>query len=387
VWPGGSSTLLTVPITALDTFLPSAQVISGVHLREGAGMARRTAIGLDIGTSVVRAAELSFGRGGTTLEHFGQVVLPEGAVRDGEVVDGEAVTRCIKHLWSAAGFSHKRVVLGMANKLVIVRQLDLPWMERSELRSSLAFHLADFPLPFPVEESELDFFPLEELTDDQGARQLRGLLVAAQHDTVLAHVTCVQDAGLKAESVDLTSFAVLRSMGRQTELDVATEALIDVGARVTNVVVHSAGLPRFVRIQLIGGQDITDAVSERLGVPLERAEGMKQHYGRTSSGDELTDVSDTVATRIQDFVEEIRNSLDYYAGSNPGAHVERIVLSGGGSRLEGLADRLCEGTGLPVMVGDPLRPLLIGRTGLDDEQLEFIKPLAAVPVGLALGAI
>jgi type IV pilus assembly protein PilM len=356
-------------------------------------MARRTAIGLDIGTSVVRAAELSFGRGGTTLEHFGQVVLPEGAVRDGEVVDGGAVTKALKHLWSAAGFSHKRVVLGVANQRVIVRQLDLPWMERAELRNSLPFHLADFPLPFPLEESELDFFPLEEIGGsdsaggESGNRQLRGLLVAAHRDTVMSHVRAAEQAGLKVDSVDLTSFAVLRSMGRQTELTVGTEALIDVGARVTNVIVHSAGLPRFVRIQLIGGQDVTDAVAETLGVPLERAEGMKQHFGRYGTGDELADISAAVTNTAQEFVDEIRNSLDYYGAAHPGAAVERIVVSGGGSRLDGLVELLAEGTGLPVVTGDPLRPLVIGRTGLDDDQLEFIKPLAAVPVGLALGAI
>jgi type IV pilus assembly protein PilM len=349
-------------------------------------MARRTAIGLDIGTSVVRAAELSFARGGITLDRFGQVVLPEGAVRDGEVVDEEAVTAAIKHLWSATGFSHKRVVLGVANQRVIVRQMDLPWMEQSELRRSLAFHVADF-LPIAVEQSVLDFFPLEEITDEHGQRMLRGLLVAAQRDTVLANVRCAEQAGLRVSSVDLTSFAVLRSMGRQTDLTVGTEALIDVGARVTNIVVHSAGVPRFVRIMLMGGQDVTDAVSEQLGVPLQQAEGMKQHFARYSSGDELAMVSRTVATTAQDFVDEIRGSLDYYGAANPGAPVERIVMSGGGSRLEGLIDRLATSTRLPVISGDPLWPLRIGRTGLDQDQLDFIKPLAAVPVGLALGAI
>jgi type IV pilus assembly protein PilM len=349
-------------------------------------MARRTAIGLDIGTSVVRAAELSFGRGGITLDRFGQVVLPEGAVRDGEVVDEEAVTAAVKHLWAATGFTHKRVVLGVANQRVIVRQMDLPWMEQAELRSSLAFHVADF-LPIAVELSVLDFYPLEEITNDAGSRMLRGLLVAAQRDTVTANVRCAEQAGLQVDSVDLTSFAVLRSMGRQTDLTVGTEALIDVGARVTNIVVHSAGLPRFVRILLMGGQDVTDAVSEQLGVTLERAEGMKQHFATYGTGEELAMVSRTVATTAQDFVDEIRGSLDYYASSNPGAPVERIILSGGGSRLEGLADRLGNGTRLPVIPGDPLWPLRMGKTGLDQDQLDFIKPLAAVPVGLALGAI
>ena len=349
-------------------------------------MARRTAIGLDIGTSVVRAAELSLGRGGTTLDRFGQVVLPEGAVRDGEVVDEEAVTAALKHLWTATGFTHKRVVLGVGNQRVIVRQMDLPWMEQAELRKSLAFHVADF-LPIAVEQSVLDFFPLEEVTDDNGARMLRGLLVAAQRDTVLSNVRCAENAGLKVTSVDLTSFAVLRAMGRQTDLTVSTEALIDVGARVTNIIVHSASVPRFVRILLMGGQDVTDAVSEQLGVPLEQAEGMKQHFATYGTGEELAMVSRTVATTAQDFVDEIRGSLDYYASSTPGNPVERIVISGGGSRLEGLIERLATSTRLPVIAGDPLYPLRMGRTGLDQDQLDFIKPLAAVPVGLALGAI
>jgi type IV pilus assembly protein PilM len=349
-------------------------------------MARRTAIGLDIGTSVVRAAELSYGRGGTTLDRFGQVVLAEGAVRDGEVVDEEAVTAALKHLWAATGFTHKRVVLGVANQRVIVRQMDLPWMEQAELRKSLAFHVADV-LPIAVELSVLDFFPLEEVTDEKGARMLRGLLVAAQRDTVLANVRCAEHAGLKVTSVDLTSFAVLRAMGAQTDLAVGTEALIDVGARVTNIVVHSAGVPRFVRILLMGGQDVTDAVSEQLGVPLEQAEGMKQHFANYGTGEELAMVSRTVATTAQDFVDEIRGSLDYYASSNPEAPIERIVVSGGGSKLEGLIERLAGSTRLPVISGDPLRPLRMGKTGLDKDQLEFIKPLAAVPVGLALGAI
>lgn len=348
-------------------------------------MARRTAIGLDIGTSVVRAAEVSFGRGGLTLDKFGQVVLPEGAVRDGEVVDVEAVSDSLRQLWSATGFGHKRVVMGVANQRVIVRQLDLPWMEPAELRAGLAFQVQDF-LPMPVDQAVLDFFPLEQITGEDG-RLLRGLLVAAARETVMANFRCAERAGLTVTGVDLTSFAVLRAMGRQTTLEVETEALIDIGARVTNIVVHSAGMPRFVRILLMGGQDVTDAVAERMGVSLDHAEGLKQHFARFSSGEELTVVADAVATTAQDFVDEIRGSLDYYGASNPGAPVERIVLSGGGSRLDGLIDRLTAVTRLPVIDGDPLSSLRVGNTGLDDEQIEFIKPLAAVPVGLALGAI
>ena len=86
-------------------------------------------------------------------------------------------------------------------------------------------------------------------------------------------------------------------------------------------------------------------------------------------------------------MDEIRSSLDYYAASNPGIPVQRIVISGGGSRLDGLRDRLSAATRLDVTAGDPLASMRIGRTGLDTDQLEFVKPLAVVPVGLALGAL
>jgi type IV pilus assembly protein PilM len=349
-------------------------------------MAPRTAIGLDIGTSVVRAAELSIGRSGVTLERFGQVVLPEGAVRDGEVVDHEPVVDCVRQLWSATGFSHKRVVMGVANQRVIVRQLDLPWMAPDELRVSLAFQVQDF-LPIPLEAAVLDFYPLEEFASEGGGRMLRGLLVAAARETVLANVRCAERAGLTCQSVDLTPFAVLRAMGRQSGLEVETEALIDIGARVTNIVVHSAGVPRFVRILLMGGQDITDAVAERLGVAASEAEALKQQAGMIGGTDQLVEIAGAVAPTAQDFVDEIRGSLDYYAASTPANPVERIVLCGGGARLGGLPERLGAITRLPVVEGNPLTTLRIGNTGLDEQQIDFVKPLAAVPVGLALGAL
>ena len=239
-----------------------------------------------------------------------------------------------------------------------------------------------------VDAAVLDFFPIEETVGESGGRNLSGLLVAASRDTVLANVQCAERAGLTCVSVDLASFAVLRSMGRHTGPDIETEALIDVGARVTNVVVHSAGVPRFVRILLMGGQDVTDAVAERLGVPSQQAEGLKQQLVVADQGtEEFAAVQRAVATTAQEFVDEIRGSLDYYAASSPASPVERIVISGGGSRLEGLVERLASSTRLPVVSGDPLSSLRIGKTGLDDRQLDFVKPLAAVPVGLALGAI
>ncbi len=351
-------------------------------------MAGRSAIGLDIGTSGVRAAELTFGKGDITLEKFGQVALPEGAVRDGEVVNPDVVASAIKQLWAHTKFSSKKVVIGVANQKVIVRQVDLPWMPLGELKKSLGYQVQDF-VPMPVEQAVLDFHPLEELDADNGNRVLRGLLVAASRDMVNASIESVQKAGLTAVMVDLTSFAVIRSLADADHLGMGAnvEALVDIGARVTNIVVHQGGVPRFVRILLMGGQDVTDAVAERMGVPQDQAEALKQQLAAGLAGDGM-DVQ--AAQRVIEavsatFVDEVRGSLDYYLASSGSAPISRLVVTGGGARLGGLAQRLQTATRTQVHIGSPMTGIQIGRTGLTPEQISFVEPLAAVPVGLALG--
>jgi type IV pilus assembly protein PilM len=257
----------------------------GLGMGEGAVVAGRTAIGLDIGTSGVRAAELSLGKDELTLAKFGQVALPEGAVRDGEVMDVDVVAAKIRQLWSHTRFSSKKVVIGVANSKVIVRQVDLQWLPPKELKAALGYQVQDF-IPIPVEQAVLDFLTLEEYTNESGTRMLRGLLVAAARDMVMNSVTAVQRAGLQPTMVDLTSFAVLRSLATPTPAvgPEHVEAVVDVGARVTNIVVHAGGVPRFVRILLMGGEDVTEAVAERMGVAQPQAEALKQDLGLGGGG-------------------------------------------------------------------------------------------------------
>lgn len=352
-------------------------------------MAGRSAIGLDIGTSGVRAAELSFGKGHVTLTKFGQVALPEGAVRDGEVMDVEAVASAIRQLWAHTKFSSKKVVIGVSNQKVVVRQVDLAWMPINELKKSLAFQVQDY-IPMPVEHAVLDFHPLEEVTGTHGDRVLRGLLVAASREMVLNAVHAVQKAGLTPTTVDLSSFAVLRSLGGTDHVGINSEvqALVDIGAKVTNIVVHEAGVPRFIRILLMGGQDLTESVAERAGVPVQQAEALKQQMGLQADGasGDPTPAVRALESSASALLDEIRGSLDYYMASSGSSPIRKLVLTGGGSRLTGLAARLAQATRLEVEVGNPLAALEMGRTGLSPEQISFVEPLAVVPVGLALGA-
>jgi type IV pilus assembly protein PilM len=166
------------------------------------------------------------------------------------------------------------------------------------------------------------------------------------------------------------------------------EAVVDIGSNVTNIVVHQNGTPRFVRVLLMGGDQVTEAVAERLGVPIDQAEGVKQQMGMATTPG-IPD-SDHPAARVIEstgaaLVEEIRGSIDYYLAQPSSAPLTRVVVSGGGARLGGLLPRLSMATRLPVVPATPLSGVKVGKTGLSSDQLSFVEPLVAVPVGLAMG--
>ncbi len=357
------------------------------------------AIGLDIGTSSVRAAQLSSNRGQVRLDAIGQVALPEGAVNDGEAIDRFAVATAIKQLWKHSRLSGKKVCLGVASSRVIVRPVDLPWMPPAELKASLSFSVEEM-LPVPVDQVFLDFCPLEEV-EVAGARTARGLLVAAPKELIRANVAAVEAAGLKPTAVDLAPLAVLRATSASTALldddpTARVTAMVEIGASVTSVIIHECGLPRFVRLIAQGGASVTNAVAQRLGVDIGYAEAIKQEISTLGSVTGLTDgvgertdpavVERAIDTCLTGLVAEIRGSLEFYAASSS-MPVQRMVLSGGGARLRGLPQRLSEALELPVLPASCLQGFMMGNTGLSPEQLEFLEPMAAVPVGLALGAL
>ena len=350
-------------------------------------MAQRV-IGLDIGSSAVRAAQVSLrGRGLPTLERVGQVLLPPGAVSDGEIADPDAVVDALRALWSRYGFKGRRVWLGLANQQVIVRLLDVPYLPDEELAQSLQYQVQD-SIPIAVDQALLDFHTVEVVETPEGQRLSRLLLVAAQREMVNRVVDVVRRAKLDPVGIDLAAFAMLRSVAPVAALDAeGGELVIDVGAAVTNVVVHDGGVPRFVRMILMGGNAVTDALVDQLDMPYEEAEQAKASVGMAEEyGLPLNASSRVITERASRFIEEIRGSVDYYRAQPDAVPLERVVLSGGASRLPNLRERLADALRLPVDYGHPMQELKVGPVRLPSDQLQAAEPYLAVAIGLALGA-
>jgi type IV pilus assembly protein PilM len=344
-------------------------------------------IGLDIGSFAVRAAEVDVGGARPTLLRFGQVTLPPGAVVNGEVEDSEAVGAAIRRLWTESGFRSRQVVVGVANQKVIVRQAEVQAMAEEDMRSALRFEAQEL-IPIPLEDAILDFQILETVPSADGEGMARILLAAAQRDMVRTHLAAVERGGLTATTVDLVPFALIRSLGGTQEFlpdPDRSQAIVDIGAGVTNVVVHEAGVPRFVRILPVGGEDITRAIAEELDVDLDLAEDLKRR-GDESSDDDLEARTGAIVTqRLGTLVEEIRGSLDFYLAQADAAPFERVLVTGGASRTSGVLERLQQALGgTPVDAARPLASVEVGNVGLSSEQLAEAEPLLAVPIGLSL---
>jgi type IV pilus assembly protein PilM len=349
-------------------------------------MAQRS-VGLDVGTSAVRAVELVLGREQVTLTRFGQVALPPGVVRDGEVLDPPAVAAAIRRLWREAGFRTKQVIVGVGNQRVVARQADLPDMGAEDMRSALQFQAQDL-IPIPIEDAILDFQVLERIPRPEG-NMVRILLVAAQRGMVESLLAAVEGGGLSASMVDVVPFALMRSLAGSSlvdDLDGTAEAIVCVGAGITNVVVHRRGIPEFVRMLGVGGDDVTQGIATELGVDVDTAEDLKRRADAASDDDLLVRTAQIVATRSALLIEEIRGSLDYYQSQPEASPLGRIVPTGGGSKTIGLAEGLEQALGIAVVEGHPLSGLQVGRLGIDDDRLAESEPLLSVPIGLALAA-
>ncbi|HEY8717574.1 type IV pilus assembly protein PilM [Pengzhenrongella sp.] len=347
-------------------------------------MATTRVVGLDIGTTAVRAAELEFSGGGSApkLLHIDQVPLPLGAVRDGEVAEPSTVATALRQLWQEAGFSTKNVVIGVGNQRVVVRELDLPWMPLAQIRASLPFQVKEL-LPMSTDEALLDYYPTGEYETDIG-RTFRGMLVAAQRDTVNANVLAVEGAGLHAMMVDLNGFALLRAIVRGEFAD-QTVALVDIGASITNVVISAKGVPRLVRTLPSGGLNVTTAVASALGIAAAEAETVKREVGiGYSIGPEHAEAAEAISGVTRMLVESVRNTFVYYAGNNPGAGIDVAILTGGGAHLPGFGQFLSSASRLPVTLGDPLSGLRMAKT-VDRASLNGSESLVAMSVGLAFG--
>jgi type IV pilus assembly protein PilM len=335
-------------------------------------MAERV-LGLDVGTSAVRVVEVASERPsgrrhaarGAVVTRVGEVPLPPGAVRDGEVADPAAVGAAIRELWRQTGLRPRDVRVGLTGPRVVVRVVDMPAMPDDELAGAIRFSASDH-IPIPLDEAVVDHAVLEPAppAEPGGPPQVRVLIAAAYRSALDGLLAAVTAGGLRAVAVDLVPFALVRALetpagepapsapddadGYAPPAPPSAEAIVSVGASLTTVVVHEAGRPRFVRTVQAGGDMLTTAIADELGTDPEAAEHAKRG---SSEDDELVQrAARVVELRLAGILGEIQSGLAYWMAQSD-RPLRRIVLTGGGARAGDIAGRLALLVGAPVETG------------------------------------
>jgi type IV pilus assembly protein PilM len=342
-------------------------------------------IGLDVGSTAVRAAEVVPGGDQPSLVRAAQVPLPPGAVQNGEIRDSAQVAQAIRELWERGGFKERQVIMGVGNQQVVVREITVPSLPPKELRQSLPFQVQNL-IPIPVEDAVLDFDVVEEL-EQEGNKMVRLMVVAAQKGMINDLMNAANGGKVEPVGIDLVPFALIRAVGQDDglgleEADFGAEALVDVGADISNICVHDRGVARFVRILPSGGRDVTVSMATALGIPEDDAEALKRGQV-VEGGPPSEEVEGIRRTRAATLVDEIRSSLDFFRAQTPGAEVSKVMVTGGGSKLEGFMELLDDRIDARVEPGRAFRKVAV-RLDMDEETKADAEPLLAVALGLAL---
>ena len=343
----------------------------------------KSIVGLDLGSQVIKAVEISLEGPEPVITGFARVEVPPGGDK----------AQALAEVFKRGKFRSKHVVTSVAGQSVVVRYVAMPRMSENELRQAVRIE-ADRYVPFELDEVMLDCQPLSRRRarpEEGGADDQMGvLLVACRLSTLEEQIQLVTGQGLTPSAIDIDAFALanawelcglpdegLDGAGDSAPKEERGIALVDVGASRTSINVLCGGESCFSREIGIGGQDMTQAVARRLGMEVFEAEAIKR------AGDEKkAEVSRAIAPVLEDLASEITLSLDYVE-NHEGLRVEEILLSGGGALAPGAVTYIEQATARTTRTWNPLEGLRVAEDRVDVEELEAWAPSLVVALGLA----
>jgi type IV pilus assembly protein PilM len=319
-------------------------------------MAKRTKtlVGLDIDATGIVAASVAV-NGRLRVEHAAAAPLEPGIMRDGEVADVEGLAEALRALYRANKGLDKHVRVGLANQKIVVRVIELPYLEDAkELDAAIRFHAQD-QLPMPLEHAVLDY-QLLDVTDDGAGRRQRVLLVAARREMVERVLGALRAAGLKPEGIDLSAFAMVRALHRP-DADDEQVVYLAVGG-LTNLAVARGLLCSFARASGSGVEALAVELAERSELTLEHAHGWLSHVGlempvETIDGDPaiVEDARRILLDGVRRIAADVRSSLEFHRMQDETAGVARAIVTGSATAIPGFAAALASELGMPVEQG------------------------------------
>jgi len=342
----------------------------------------KSLVGLDIGSSAVKAVELKAAGKGYKVTAFGAESVPPDSIVDGAIIDGAAVADAIRRLFDGNKIQTKDVAASLSGNAVIVKKITLPVMTEAELAESIYWEAEQY-IPFDIQDVNLDYQILDPGDAANGKATMDVLLVAAKKEKIADYTGVIAQAGRTAVVVDVDVFALQNAF----EVNYGIEpgkivVLLNAGASATNINILQGDQSVFTRDISIGGNAYTEALQKELNLPFEQADQLKR--GEPADGVTFEEARPVLRAVTENVMLEIQKTFDFFKATAASDRIDRIVVSGGASRAEGFLDMLTERFEAPVELFDPFKSVSFDAKRFQVGAVDEIAPTAAVAVGLAL---
>ena len=341
----------------------------------------KSLVGLDIGSSAVKAVELKSAGRGYRVTACGSEPLPPDSIVDGAIIDGAAVADAIRRLFESRAIRTRDVAASLSGNAVIVKKITLPAMSGAELADSIYWEAEQY-IPFDIQDVNLDYQVVVPAEKGSANGSIDVLLVAAKKEKIADYSGVIAQAGRSAVVVDVDAFALQNAYEANYGVDPgAVVVLLNAGAGATNINILSGDQSVFTRDVSIGGNAYTEALQRELNLPYADADQLKR--GSAVDGVTFDDARPVLRAVTENVMLEIQKTFDFFKATAASDRIDRIVVSGGASRAEGFTEMLAERFEAPVEPFDPFKRITFDAKKLGGDAAA-LAPTAAVAVGLAL---
>ncbi len=342
------------------------------------GLGKRRVLGLDIGSSLIKAVELREHKTGYELQLFDSYPVPHDVIVEGAIMDSIRLSETIREFFEKRKIKTKDVAIAMAgHSAVMVKRISLPEMTEEELSESIRFEAEQY-IPFPIDEVNIDF---QILGPRPEPGQMDVIIVAAKKDVMNEYIGVLKESGLNPVVVDVAAFALSNMYELNYEIEPGRViALFNIGASTMNMCVTVGGLPVFARDSSLGSNVITEALQREFNLSYEDAELLKR--GKEVQSITPKEAEPVIMSAAEEIFSEVSKSIEYYI-TQRGEQVQEIILSGGATLLKDFSQALSDRTGLEVRVAEPFRNIRIPKR-FDPLLIEEAGAFGAVAVGLAI---
>lgn len=341
---------------------------------------REQLIGLDIGSSHIKVAELKDSGKGIRLHKLGIAALPFGLVEEGRIIDVDGTAGVIRQLFREQRIKKKNVAISTGGYSVVIKTIVVPTATEKDLVGNIRQEAEQY-IPYDIDDVNIDFQilgPSEFSTD-----QMNVLLVAVKKDLVAEYIDLANQAGLNPCVIDVDSFALQNIFEMiYNPSDTTGTLLVDVGASKISMNILKGSVSQMMRDNSSGTDQIREAVMKELGCPPEHAE--KILAGNQTGEIAESKLKEIYNSALNGWCSEIQAVVKTLQTKSSDIRIDQILVSGGGAYAAGFVNLLGTQIAAPAAIIDPFRGIRLDPRQFPEDLLKRCAAQVAIAMGLSL---